>query len=180
MYLLSNNVTVFPVAKNRKDVANGGRLFTEEYVSNLIRQLIDSNGFIIENSYDSGSAIDDVVNLKFNLHGYYFDVRFTIQELIDEYNQTNTLTGTKYVYAIINIDSATKELNGQDEYLRVGVKSYTGLEIKILDTNPSSGEYLKLFDIIKNGSNITVSPSKESYQKFNPTSLLITEIDGKC
>lgn len=175
MYLSSSNVIVFPVAKNRRTVANGGRLFTEHYVSNLVRQLLDSEGFIIEDYSETSNSLEGDTKLRFNLYGYYFDITFNISSAIAEYQASvgTDWSGKRSLYAFIEIDS-NNELQGQDES---GL--YKGLTIRVSDKEPSNVHYLKLFDINKSGSSIVCSLCNDSYLKFYPRSIGITEIDGK-
>lgn len=108
-YLKSEDVEVFPIAKERNPNF-GSRLFTEHNVSNLIRQLMNpnSNGFIISSSQDN----DKNWTIEFNLLGYYFKIKGINTELINSANGSfDSVTG---VYAFVEIDETTNEIIGQD------------------------------------------------------------------
>ena len=137
-YLNSENVIVFPIAKERIGLVQETRLMTEYNVSNLIRQLFGnkSNGFIISCNKDNA----DVWTIEFNLYGYYFKVNSISTTLFKESELTPDSDG---LYAAITIDEDVDEIYGQDNK---GV--YEGLEFstKIPDSIPANKHYLKLLN----------------------------------
>lgn len=182
MYLQSKNVTVFPVAKNRSSEVNGGRLFTEDYVANIVRQLIDTTGFIIECNPSSGIEVTNTLNVRFNLYGYYFDVTFTPQELITafESDPNNKWGNNLYVIASILLDDTTREIVGQDVNDATLGKIYQGLDISISTEATKNSRSLKLFSIIKNkDGTYKLEVYDKGFQKFEASAIYITEIDGK-
>lgn len=106
-FISSNNITVFP-STQRRDTQITARLITEQYLTNIINTLIDSDGFII--TEDKGFNLSKP--FEFNLHGYYFNV--TSANAI-----TNLFTGAtanSYIFAniILDKDGDFIELDGQD------------------------------------------------------------------
>lgn len=164
-YLDSENVIVFPLAKERTQSIQETRLLTEFNVSNIIRQLMGNrmDGFII-----SSTDVDGGKQIEFNIYGYYFKIKITTEWLGKNFKNDCS------VYASIELDNTVDEIIGQDEDL-----TYRGLKIiseSELDSNSTDRKIIsiKLFDIISNtqGREIKITPSK-----FINT--LIGGIDGK-
>lgn len=163
MIIDSSNIKVFPFAKYRDDLTDlGSRLFYENNISQLIKQLIDTEGFIISGSVDTLGNITS--SLCFNLYGYYFEV--SAGNLVDETAKTD-------VYAVIEVSGVVPELQGQDDT----TKKFTALQF--VGTPPKSTEttkhYLRI--LTKSGNNWILDTN--SYVKFNTQSLKIEKIDGK-
>lgn len=163
-YLDSNNVVVFPIAKERVTMP-GTRLFTEQNVSNLIRQLLSngSKGFIISSETIDGSWV-----IEFNLLGYYFKISGINESWIqsiatDEDISNDSITG---VYACINIDDLTNEIIGQDTDGK-----YEGLNLLFIEPT-SSDNYIKLLSYKNNTLSL---PS----MNIGFATALIGGIDGK-
>jgi hypothetical protein len=132
MYVDSNKIEVFPVAKKRIDTATGTRIFTEKNISNIIRQLltVDVPGYII--SCESNSDNTDAFDIAFNLYGYYFN----IVEIDPDYVEG----AESSVYACITIQD--DEILGQDNN-----NKYEGLELVGAEpTSSSEKKYIKLFE----------------------------------
>jgi hypothetical protein len=111
----SENVEVFPIAKPRTSMVTvpGTRIFTENNISNLIRQLLPTNqsGFVIS----AEKITDDTFNISFNIYGYYFKIfGLNVQSFADD------------IYAYIIIDNG--EIYGSDK-LDNEVYYYEGLNI---------------------------------------------------
>lgn len=168
-YLNSENVVVFPIAKERAIGINENRLLTEYNISNLIRQLVGNNeGFII-----STQIAQDEFIVEFNLYGYYFKISGINQAWITENFKDGI--GNDGLYASIIIDTDIDEVTGQD-----AENKYQGLNlttsIPTLSNNESNKEihYLKILKISNNGN---------TFEKINATngfiSSLIGGIDGK-
>lgn len=201
MFVSSENIEVFPVAKQRhknSKQTNGGRLFTEQYVSNIIRQLIGTSGFIINyNTPSSGSAefnTDVDLTVEFNLRGYYFNIKnLHIKSIIEYYKDVDTRLYTTiskmfYVFAKIEGFDSCGEISGQDEKEGKTV-TYKGLSLGITtDVNELDENSLVLFDLkptVVDGAKLSDGADKftfvahlQSYQKFSPQSVHITGIDG--
>lgn len=105
-YLISENVAVFPIAKERKKGIDETRLITEHNLSQMIRQLLvpQNPGFIISTDFDA----DKNCNIKFNLYGYTFEITITTQWLSDN------LGDAQQIFASILIDKTVGEISGQD------------------------------------------------------------------
>ena len=87
----SSSIHVFPLAKNRTE-DRAARMFYEDIIAILVRQLIDTKGFIITPSRgnlqlditndaeytEDSTKVKYVFKLKdvfaFNLNGYYFEL----------------------------------------------------------------------------------------------------------
>ena len=160
----SEDVVVFPLSKSR---LNDGtidmdrtRLLTEKSVSNIINQLIDTNGFVISKE-DSATK---KVTVEFNLMGYYF--RVTLDFGLNEIKEA--LNGTE-VYANIYIDGY-QEIQGQDNEGK-----YEGL---ILSKSPIYSASLLILERTSTNSDKWEIPTS-SRRRFDLSSLGINGIDGK-
>lgn len=163
MIIDSSNIKVFPFAKYRNDLTDlGSRLFYENNISRLIKQLIDTEGFIISGSVDTLGNITSP--LCFNLYGYYFEINSG--NLVDSTANTN-------VYAVIDVSGNPPELQGQDNELQ----QFTAIEF--VGTKPKGCETSKHYISIlkKVGNNWVID--LDSYTKFDVISLKIDKIDGK-
>lgn len=145
MHIKSESIKIFPLAKPRsKD--SSSRLFYEDNIANIIRQVTSGNGFIINapttlSTYNGYYRVNQ--DLEFNIYGYY--VKITKSSNIISVSDTNKNgTNYNYIYAKIKLNnSTTPEINGQDDG-----GNYTGLEILSGNTLPSDTDtekYLKLF-----------------------------------
>lgn len=207
MFIQSQNIVVFPVAKARdasSGQTNGGRLFTEQYVANMIKQLINTNGFMIScytigtqgltnidaNGFTTGA---DIIT-EFNINGYYFKVKLpSILEAINEFKSKHeVVSGSNYyiVAEIVGFDD-NQEIAGQDEKDR-GTSFYKGLQIYVTNTNQlNNGSSLVLLNLVdKDGKSLDITSDDDistckvitynpSYQKFSASTIHITGIDGK-
>lgn len=166
MYISSDKIKVFPFAKYRGNNYDlGSRLFYENNISRLIYQLIDTDGFIISGNVNNNGVVIDST-FDFNLKGYYFSISAGTSLVPADIGNADA------IYAQISLtDTTPAELQGQDN----DDNNFEPLQIV---TQPSISENtfnLKLLDKTDNRWQI----AKESYVKFNPTSLNITKIDGK-
>lgn len=176
MFLASQSVKVFPLAKYRSveslDITS--RLFYEQNVSNLIRQLIDTQGFIISGTVFTNGIVNSDAPFCFNLYGYYWEIAANTN-LVD----SGVSNGT-YVIAQIQMQERTPDINtgvippqeieGQDVE-----GEFQALQINTVTQLPTNGIYLVLLQ--KQGNNWIIPDS--SYNKFDSKSLSITGIDGK-
>lgn len=117
-YLLSENVAVFPIAKERKQNIEETRLLTEYNISGIIRQLLSSErpGFVTSVETDNSGNY----NVKFNLYGYQFDIDLDAGWLSENF-PANSADG---VYAYIVIDEVIDEIAAQDvdgKYAGLGI-----------------------------------------------------------
>lgn len=185
----SNNIVVFPLSKARGegvdgDVARESKIFFENNIANIVRQMLDTNGFIISPSLEDTDALGIVSNtvvlnggrhLEFNIGGYYVRIfnkdsgGIPLYELSD-----NSTTGS--IYASITFDQ-NKEISKQD-YNNL----YEGLTLAFYATDSTAPEdsgdiiYFKLIDI-KDG---TAEFCKDSYIKFDLNSYKFPKfIDGQ-
>lgn len=166
-YVKSDAVKAFPLAKPRlgtsKDITS--RIFYEQNVSNMIRQIIDVDGFIISGSVTTAGVVQD--SLCFDIYGYYF-------ELSNGTKLVESGTSATKVFALIKVSNTEPvEIEGQDESgeyrglcfsdkLESGYKGFQLLE-KQDGSGPDSGWRLVI----------------PSYRKFDIDSLGIDWIDAK-
>lgn len=181
MFLNSTNVEVFPVAKPRSKQTNGGRLFTEKYVANIIRQLIGTNGFIIsctDGQSTTSFSQDASLIIEFNISGYYFKISGQIiKALLSELTAAEKKSKLYLLAKIVGFDTSN-EIAGQDEE-----DLYKGLEVYLSETKQDISNGIVLLELsgkdTGSGMTYTSKPVIDSYQKFDATSVYITEIDGK-
>jgi hypothetical protein len=191
VYVPSSNVSAFPLAKPRYSNDNNNlkrdtqrdRLLTEGNISNIIRQLLDTQGFMIScidvvetdagTGTGEGSTAQKLLDVEFNLYGYNFRLH--------NWQIPNFLgTGSSFtIYAKLS-DIVNDEINGQDnndgvyeglvmcDRLVEGDIGFALLEI--------SGCTVTADGVI---TSFTHSVPNESYIKFNGSSLKIGGIDGK-
>ena len=159
-YIDSSNIGVFPLSKNRTaDAPINSRLFYENNASNIIRQLINTQGFVISDTvnFDGSSFISD---FEFNLYGYYFNIQ-SGSRIIDFIAQNE-------VYATLTLSGNPPEIDGQDDD-----DQYKG--ISFVASNPGSGIYLHILT----KENSTWKIPEDSKIKFNLSGIGISAIDGK-
>lgn len=190
MYLNSDSIHVFPLAKNRT-TDRAGRMFYEDNIANIIRQLADKHSFIItkqpklthQQKGNQGSTVYDIVcesGLEFTLFGYF--VRIAADSVLFSFdaNENSSID----LYAVLNYDDVAKEVNGQDVKVD-DVFHYEGISIR--STKPEdSDRYLKLCTVTNSIENSTrvfkIIVDNDSYLKFDKESvpnLKILRIDGK-
>lgn len=204
MYVASESVKGFPLGKPRSGNSNDltSRIFYESMVTNLIRQLVDVDGFLISSPgiYINSSNADDNykiidADLEFNLGGYWFLVKSgsKIVPAINDAPIDETIEGnpeirdkTCYVYACINTldNDGIKEISGQD----VDSK-YTGLTFIASASPPSEFKkfthQLPIFSGYVSAGGLPQADTWKIYApsfiKFmgNSIDLDITGIDGK-
>lgn len=206
-YINKDAISIFPLAKNRPS-DRSARLFYENNVANIIRQLVDTEGFIILpeagtdatqdlfvlNNDSSKTVLDGAEDLLkitfsinaplvFNLYGYYFNIWNESTGSVDIFNQQklsqDEVNNGFEVWAYIDIDSVAKEILGQDVN-----NFYEGLvfctRATALDTE--GRHKLKIADCwIDADGNLKSTIANDSYMKLNSKSLDITisRIDGK-
>lgn len=159
MYLDSSNVKVFPFAKFRGETDISSRLFYEDNISRLIRQVVDTEGFVVSGSITS-AGFTSQEGLAINIHGYYF---YITKETSIVPSETSTTC-----YASIKLtEGAISELSGQDDSGKFTVLNFT--DIVPEDANVF---YVKLAEKTTTGWVI----NKELTRKFN---FGYSAIDGK-
>lgn len=206
-YINKDAISVFPLAKNRPS-DRSARLFYENNVANIIRQLVDTEGFIILpeagtdatqdlfvlNNDSSKTILDGSeeslkitfsINapLVFNLYGYYFNIWNESSGSVDIFNQQklsqDEVDNGFEVWAYIDIDSVAKEILGQDvNNFYEGLVFCTGTTA--LDVE--GRHKLKIADCrIDADGNLKSTIANDSYMKLNSKSLDVTisRIDGK-
>ena len=176
MYISSINVNLFPYSKPRASTdQRTNRLFYEQNITNLVKQLTDTKSFLINvpalNEDDYSCTITD--DLEFNLYGYYFKVN--AGTVIYNSQGQPMLTKTK-LYAEIEIDTSSgiEQLAGQDNNL-----FFEGLNIV---TTPTEGENYKSILLYTKTSETPPKwdPNDDGYTKFIwDRSFKISGIDGK-
>ena len=196
----SDNIHIFPVAKIRTEQRS--RILYEDNVSNIIRQLIDTNGFVLPDNPtifaeyvdttsgdtcvgvfkemdDQGNINTEPFRIKFNIYGYYVEITNTILT-VNTYDK---------VFAKLSITKGfPQEISGQDITITEGtskVNVYQGVELIATDEELQNSEddtcrhiYLKLLERFDDGDNIRWRIPLQSYSRFD-FSKLITGIDGK-
>ena len=176
MYLQSDRVKAFPLAAPRSNSSNDitSRIFYEQNVSNLIRQLVDVDGFVISGEVDSenGNVKD---KLCFNIYGYYFELSNGAEiAKVEDSEATKIYVGIKFIY---NDEGEVYplEISGQDE----GGK-YTGLEFSGSEFGSEYKSFLLLENTgksVEGKNNWRIAP--ESYYRFNIDKLGIDWIEAK-
>lgn len=208
MYVASESVKGFPLGKPRSGNSNDltSRIFYESMVTNLIRQLVDVDGFLISSPgiYINPSTVNDNykitdADLEFNLGGYWFKVnKGTVIVPTSPNDHETPLDETKgekgepvrnatcYVYACITLDNndGIKEISGQD----VDSK-YTGLTFIASASPPSEFKkftyQLPIFSGYVNAGGLPQADTWKIYApsfiKFmgNSIDIDVTGIDGK-
>lgn len=164
----SQYIKIFPLAKPRKNNI-ASRLFYEQNVTNLLRQLMDTEGFIIQPcEIDNNTCKGDLI---FNLYGYYFEIKSGT-------NLGDLSTG-KYIIANILLSSQEPiEIEGQDEQ-KEDTYFYTGLEINCTDDISNKNSNVKSLILFEKNDSDNWEIYKPSLNKFDVRSLLISGIDGK-
>ena len=172
MKINSDRIKLFPISKPRSNDPTS-RLFYEDNIANMLRQIVGKNGFIInapkELTLRNGYYVNDKEDLEFNIYGYYVNIKAGTN-LIEA-------NGIKdYIYAQIIIDnSSIPEIKGQDN-----AGNYEGLEIISRD--------IKIEDDktnVKDNSKKTLTIYLLLYKKNNGSFIIegttgfITGIDGK-
>ena len=193
----SNNISVFPLSKNRPN-DRSARLFYEHNIANLIRQLIDVEGFIIQPSSSTDLSLsvstdgDKIIirtgtPITFNLYGYYFSIAANSSLLTVNANELDASGGNNIIklFAVLNIDDKSNEIAGYDDN---GV--YTGLKITTdsIDAVDSTGRHaielcsiLITLDLDAGKWVVSGTMCDSSYSRFSTQSLdmSISRIDGK-
>lgn len=158
-HLATENVIVFPIAKERASSVQETRLMTEYNVSNIIRQLMGNEikGFII-----SCSTKDSGWEIEFNLYGYYFRINVENTWINDTFG-TDISNG---IFASIILDTLVDEIDGQD-----ADGLYKGLHIT--NVEPKDVPVIKLLTCDNQGKLICAT------NKFGLINMSIGGIDGK-
>lgn len=172
MKINSDRIKLFPISKPRSNDPTS-RLFYEDNIANMLRQIVGENGFVInapkQLTLRNGYYVNAQEDLEFNIYGYYVNIKADTN-LIES-------NGIKdYIYAQIIIDnSSIPEIKGQDN---AGI--YEGLEIISSDTIKTN---------IKDNSKKTLTIYLLLYKKNNGSFIIegntgfienrITGIDGK-
>lgn len=169
--LNSQSIKVFPLAKPRsvasKDITS--RIFYEQNVSNLVRQLLDVEGFVVSGNVDTNGEV--VENLAIDLMGYYFEIEsgtILTDNISDDANE---------LYAAIKFKSNDNdsdenypiEIDGQDTN---GV--YMGITF-FEDVPTQDWHKLKLLEKDSTGWKLVDG----SNAKFSAKSIKIDWIDGQ-
>lgn len=196
----SENIHIFPVAKIR--IEQRSRILYEDNVSNIIRQIIDTNGFVIpddadnltifdeyvdstngvtcvgiyKDTDDQGNIITDPFRIKFNIYGYYVEINNTILP-VNKYTK---------VFAKLSITKDfPQEISGQDVTDSEGTTVYEGIKLIATDEELKDSEdtkyryiYLKLLERFNDGDTNRWRVPLQSYGRFD-LRRLITGIDGK-
>ena len=202
MFLESQKIKAFPLGRPRDKASSDitSRIFYEQTVSNIIRQLITVKGFLItapESIYNG--VLSSGTNLEFNLGGYYFNVASGTSILpkdnagciIDETKDNKQLKGVPiYLYAAIKLSSSEPyEIIGQDVKLDGSdFYEYQGLNIIASEDGPDKFNagfdyYIPIYTGATNSngdlidSRLTVYHS--SFYKFSLNDIRIDGIDGR-
>lgn len=150
----STSITIFPLNKHREGYPQDNLLY-ENNLANIIRQLIDVEGFIISGP-DTLESVSIENPLILNIYGYYIK--------LTDLPQVET-QGTKVYIKLLISDSRIPEVDGQDDG-----NIFTG--VQMVDSVTEGDHYLC---ISKDGVNI----NKDAFYKFTFNSLNIKGIDGK-
>lgn len=193
MYLASTYVKAFPLGRPRATASNDitSRIFYEQCVSNIIRQLIDVDGYIISGCEITNESGKLSSNLELNIAGYYYNIQSNASIFnLDSNGALTNSSGkvlsntTAYVYFCIDLTTTEPyEIIGQDD----DDGNYQGLVIEMSDVPPEEyNEHTYRVPVFRGRTDASGKPQLEtweiynnSYIKFDIESLNITGIDGK-
>jgi hypothetical protein len=166
-YIESSNIVVFPCSKHRTQHDASSKLFYEQNITNLVRQVTDYPSYIISGTVDTRTGLV-TETLKLTLFGYYVELKEGTTLVNDN--------STPNVYVKVNLSSNDpKELFGQDNV----EGEFTAIEILGGTSNPDP---LYCLHLLHNygSSEDEWKLVEDSYLKFNTTSIRdLKEIDGK-
>lgn len=160
-YLQTSTIEVFPSVKRGKNQVSA-RLMSEQAISGIVNNLIDTDGFIITRNITSDGPFE------FNIHGYYFK--------IDHINNlTNQFSTATSIYGIIQIkeEGNYELLQGQDdegEYRGIEFNSSSGPT----ETPETGTKVYSLLLLSRTSTSGTWGIDKGSRYKFNYS----FEVDG--
>ena len=184
-YLQSSEVKAFPLAKSRAAISLDitSRIFYEQNVSNIIRQLTSRPGFIISGTVDDqGNVINGP--LKIDIQGYYFEISeksnlIPVAGEVDK-NSTKIYVGIRLSSPeSITDDSGSTIITPQEIIGQDYQNEYQGLYF-CYNALPSEFIGFQLLQGAGSGDNKTWSLFEKSFTKFDYTNdLNITFIDGK-
>lgn len=125
-YITSTGIDVFP--STRRSAFPTSRLMSEENVVSIVNKFLDTDGFVISDSFtDAG--------LDFNIHGYYFHANYEdLNTAIEDINNPTDV----YAHIILTVNRNTEdsrdyiELWGQDNN-----DVFQGLTITENSNNPT-------------------------------------------
>lgn len=191
--IASNNIQIFPLAKPRATNLSN-RLFYENNVAAIIRQITSNKSFIVDAAIpaERATAIKSIDNniitiqgynasnnyaLEFNIYGYRIQIQNGTVVSVDN-------TNSKYLIGKLRVTNPTDtnltEIDGQDVS-----GSFNGFEIISSDselTDTATEKYLILFEKDKS-NNSKYNMYEKSLQLFTSKSIditgMITGIDGK-
>ena len=161
MYLDSDKIKVFPFAKTRADYDISSRLFYEENISRIVRQVVDTEGFVVSGGITS-TGVTSQDGLAINIHGYYFYIE---KETSIVPNESST---TCYVSIKLTSGGAVSELVGQDN----DKGKFDALNFTDIPPEDANVFYIKLAEKTTTGWVI----NNELKRKFN---FGYSAIDGK-
>ena len=191
-FIKTESISIFPLAKNRPS-DRGARLFYEDNVANIIRQMIDTQGFIINPDQESSANFirfgslsgDNKITLyierplTFNLGGYYFNIgeEYSPVTIFDQEPLTQEQVDNGFqVWARIELDVVNKEIIGQDDK-EDGV--YQGLVFSTASTSDAFHYNIKIADCWFEDDSFNSQLATDSYIKVDNGSLNVKRIDGK-
>lgn len=181
MYIQSTNIDIFPMAKSRDGISLTNRLFYEQNIANLIRQVVDKEGFIISGGELNGTELS--TDLIFNIYGYWVCIK-SGTDLKGAFDSGNEVSA----HITLNNDPV-QEIVGQDEGEGTN-KLYEGLLLSSSAPSVDAPDNqcvksLLLFIKDSNGWKVNsdafykVNCSSVDFRGFNPQLLNISSIDGK-
>lgn len=165
-YVSSNYIHVFPAVNRGDTYVKESRVFTEQLLTNLVNNLLDSKSFVVEYVVSGGVP----TSLSFNIDGYFFRV---------DAGGIGTLLSNGYtkIYAKL---SQTGEagafpyhtLSGDDE------GEYKGVEFITTNDSVLDSDYLLLLH--RNSALENWSVPQESQMKYDSSKILglVKSIDG--
>lgn len=160
MYLSSDKIKVFPSAR-RSDSVNDpfSRLMSESTIASIINKLIDTEGFVITNTYTPNGQ------LEFNIHGYYFNITNST-EIMTTYSGAADDT-VLFASIILSVFSSPNDSNLKFEELKNydNGSVYEGLIVNTTVPTPATGEKVFKLAILKKVNGSWVIP-QESQIKF--------------
>lgn len=162
--ILSNTINIFPLNKPREDYQQDNLLY-EANIANLIAQLLDVDGFIIE-APEIFNDINATNPLIVNIKGYH--IRITDKP--SDFPSASAENIYLKLKLKINETTALTEVDGQDSD-----NMYSGVEF--VDTIDTTNNIYFLHIYSKDNEQFKIV--NESKNKFNLSSLNISRIDGK-
>ena len=162
MYTIeSKNIKIFPCSQYR-ETNRSSKLFYEQNISNMIRQVTDNPSYIISGKIDESAKVTET--LKLTLYGYYVEILEGTSLISDETSENIYI---RIVLKETEVGDKLQELDGQDDGVNFNAVQFGS------DVDPDKYSLLLAKKLPDNKWELV----EESFVKFTKKSIL--EIDGK-